>query len=261
MTDMTEHHLEQITLQGYTILENVLSDADLATTRAKIDGLLDIEIERFGREELLRIRELGTLRFMMAEDKHFLTIMNQRPVMTIIEALLSPNCILHLQNGIVLFPAEQHQQAAWHQDYRRWMGGLDVSFNAFFMIDDFTTENGGTLVVPGTHLSEERPSDDYLNANKVQITGKAGSVLIFNSRVWHAGGSNLTDKPRRAINHQYTYSYIRQQVDYAHCLPEDDYADLPDRIQQLLGRYVRLPKSIFEFRVPAAERLHRSGQD
>lgn len=252
--------LEEIKIRGFTILENVLDAETLAVTRDKMDALLERDIEKFGKEELLRIRELGTLRFMMAGDRHFLKLMALPRVLEVVEALLGPACVLHLQNGIVLLPTEHHQQAAYHQDYRRWMNGFDLSFNAFFMIDDFTLENGGTHVVPSTHVLEDRPTDEYLAKYDQQVTGPAGSVLIFNSRLWHKGGDNLTGKPRRAINHQYTVSYIRPQVDYAHCLPEEEYETLPERTQQLLSRFVQLPKSIDEFRVAPEKRLYRAGQ-
>jgi ectoine hydroxylase-related dioxygenase (phytanoyl-CoA dioxygenase family) len=252
--------LESLAIRGFVVLENVLEAEILAETRQRMDSLLAADRAKFGDAALLAAREMGTLRYMMAADSFFLGLLNLPPVMAIIEALLGEACIVHLQNGIVLLPNQPHQQAVYHQDYRRWMGGYDVSFNAFFLIDPFTAENGGTWVVPSTHLLADRPSDSYLAAHGQQIIAPAGSALIFNSRLWHKGGENRTQSVRRAINTQYTYSYIRQQADYAHCLPEADYDALPSRTQQLLGRYVRMPKNIDEFRRPSDERLYRSGQ-
>ncbi len=255
-----QSHLEELDILGFTVIENVLPAEQIEVIRSKMDAIYEADIAHFGIEKLTAIRELGTLRFMMVADRYFLQLLAVPTVLTIMEAQLGPACIVHLQNGIILLPQKQHQQAAFHQDYRRWMDGYTVSYNAFFLIDDFTVENGGTYVVPATHRLETQPSDEFLSKHAHQVTGSAGSVLFFNSRLWHKGGSNLTDKPRRAMNTQYTYSYLRPQVDYAHCLPEEEYADLPERIQQLMGRFVRLPKSSDEFRVPAEERLYRAGQ-
>jgi ectoine hydroxylase-related dioxygenase (phytanoyl-CoA dioxygenase family) len=260
MAQDLQQHLEEINILGYTLVENVLTPEQLENTRQHMNDLQQAEIDRYGKEKLLQIRELGTLRFMMAADRYFLNLIAIPAVLEIMEALLGPACILHLQNGIILLPKSQHQQSAYHQDYRRWMNGYTLSYNAFFLIDDFTHENGGTYLVPATHTLEQKPSDEFLEKHTRQITGQAGTILFFNSRLWHRGGDNLTDKPRRAINTQYTHSYLRQQVDYAHCLPEDEYATLPERVQQLLGRFVRLPKSTDEFRVPPEERLYRAGQ-
>ena len=258
--DAIQKHLEEIAILGYTLVEDVLSPAELDATRKHMDALQQAEVDHYGREKLIELRELGTLRFMMARDRYFLDLINLPAILKMMDALLGSACIVHLQNGIILLSSAQHQQASFHQDYRRWMNGFNLSYNAFFLIDDFTAENGGTYVVPATHILEEKPSDEYLASHAIQITGKAGTILVFNSRLWHRGGENLTDKPRRAINTQYTASYLRQQVDYAHCLPEEDYATLPERVQQLLGRFVRMPKSLDEFRVDPADRLYRSGQ-
>jgi len=260
ITKPREQALEELKIQGYTLLPNVIAQDELVETRKHLDALLDKDIADYGRENLLKMRELGTLRFMLAHDPYFIEFANRRSIMELIEAVIGETCILHLQNGIVLVPSEKHQQGAYHQDFRLWMNGYDVSLNAFSLIDDFTPENGGTIIVPGTHVLEDRPSDDYLERNQIQINGPAGTVMVFNSRLWHRGGDNRTTQPRRAINMQFTRAFIRQQVDYAHCLPEQQYAELPERTQQILGRFVRLPTSLAEFRVPAEQRLHRSGQ-
>ncbi len=203
-----QSHLEELDILGYTLVPDVLSHDELAETRQRMDALCAADIQRYGKDQLLKIRELGTLRFMMASDPYFLKLIALPDVLEMMESLLGSACILHLQNGIVLLPEEQHQQAAYHQDYRRWMNGYNLSFNAFFLIDDFSLENGGTYVVPATHRLENKPSDEYLNSHAVQIVGKAGTVMFFNSRLWHKGGNNLTQQPRRAINTQYTYSYL-----------------------------------------------------
>lgn len=259
---MNQHaqYLEEIAIRGFTLIEEVLEAVELQIIRDKMDALLEADIQRFTREHLLAVREFGTLRFMMLGDRYFLGLINLRPVMNIIEALLGPTCILHLQNGIIPLLDETHQQSEFHQDYRRWMNGFNVSFNAFLMIDEFTLDNGATYVVPGTHLCEQKPSAEYMNRYGEQVTGRAGSAVIFNSRLWHRGGANRTAQPRRAINMQYTPPYVRQQVDYTCCLPEEEYERLPEREQQLLGRFVRLPKDTDEFRVPTEKRLYRAGQ-
>jgi ectoine hydroxylase-related dioxygenase (phytanoyl-CoA dioxygenase family) len=193
-------------------------------------------------------------------DRFFLNLIDLASTMPLIERVLGPGSILHLQNGIVIFPMRRHQQSRFHQDFRPWLNGADVSLNVFLLVDAFAPENGATIVVPGSHLLEQRPTDEELERSAVQLSANAGTALIFDSRLQHRGGVNSTTEPRRAINMQYTRAFIRQQADYAQCLPEAEYQALPDRIQQLLGRYVRLPKSSAEFRVPPEQRLHRSGQ-
>lgn len=256
----SERAFERLQSDGFVLVENALDAATLGIARQKLDALQRLDVEEFGERHLLEIGEYGTLRFPMVRDRFFLSLIALPAVMPLVERMLGPASILHLQNGIVLFPSKQHQQAAFHQDFRPWLNGAYVSFNAFVFVDDFTPQNGATFVVPGTHRAERRPSDAQLEELAVQVTGAAGTALVFNSRLWHRGSTNSTNEPRRAVNMQYTRAFIRQQVDYAHCLAEDEYATFPERTQQLLGRFVRLPKSSAEFRVPSEQRLHRAGQ-
>lgn len=255
-----ERYLEELRINGYALVPNVLDAARLADIRARLDAIHELDQRRFGTQALMEMREFGTLRFPMVDDRAFLELLNLQPVMEIVERVVGPTSILHLQNGIVLFPTESHQGMAFHRDFRVFMNDYAASVNAFLFIDDFTIVNGATQVVPFTHRVDTTPSQEFLEKHAVSAVGPAGSALLFDSKIFHRGGANRSDRPRRAVNMQFTQAMLRQQVDYAHCLPEEEYAKLPERTQQLLGRFVRLPKSSEEFRVPADRRLHRGGQ-
>jgi len=132
--------------------------------------------------------------------------------------------------------------------------------NAFFAIDEFTEQNGATLVVPGTHQQAEPPDPRYLAAAAVPAVCPAGSMLVFDSTLWHAAGANVSGRDRLAINHQFTRSFFKQQVDYVRALGEEKVLAQAPRTQQLLGWYTRVVTSLDEYYRPADERLYRSGQ-
>ena len=86
------------------------------------------------------------------------------------------------------------------------------------MISPFTHETGGTLVVPGSHRSTDNPSGqngvDPLNPypTDMQATGDAGSVLIFDSRTWHAAAPNETKNPRVSVVARYAPWWLNLDV-------------------------------------------------
>ena len=63
-----------------------------------------------------------------------------------------------------------------------------------------------------------------------------------------------------SINHQFTRSFFKQQIDYVRLLGDDSIEPLLPRTQQLLGWYTRVVTSLDEYYRPAHERLYRGGQ-
>ncbi len=66
---------------------------------------------------------------------------------------------------------------------------------------DFTPENGGTEVWPGTHLnSDERALAERHSAiPSVRVTARAGDLVIRDLRLWHRGAPNLTTDIRTML--------------------------------------------------------------
>jgi ectoine hydroxylase-related dioxygenase (phytanoyl-CoA dioxygenase family) len=53
-----------------------------------------------------------------------------------------------------------------------------------------TKENGGTIVIPGSHLwDNERPP---LGREAIAAELEPGDTLLFDGHIYHAGGSNDT---------------------------------------------------------------------
>jgi ectoine hydroxylase-related dioxygenase (phytanoyl-CoA dioxygenase family) len=140
------------------------------------------------------------------------------------------------------------------------LNGYVASINLMFAIDAFTPANGGTLAVPGTHQMLPPPASEYLQAHAIPIECAAGSLLVFDSTLWHAAGANVSGEDRLAINHQFTRSYIKQQIDYVRALGDQLVLAQKPRTQQLLGWYTRVVTSLEDFYRPEHERLYRKGQ-
>jgi ectoine hydroxylase-related dioxygenase (phytanoyl-CoA dioxygenase family) len=145
-------------------------------------------------------------------------------------------------------------------DFPRVLNGYLASINVMVAVDEFTRENGGTLVVPGTQQMEQPADVELLNALALPAECPAGSLLIFDSTLWHAAGANLSARDRLGINHQFTRSYIKQQIDYVRALGSERVLRQPARTQQLLGWYTRVVTSLDEFYQPEERRLYRRGQ-
>ncbi|HEX6648433.1 MAG TPA: phytanoyl-CoA dioxygenase family protein, partial [Pyrinomonadaceae bacterium] len=256
--------LDQLSSSGYAVVESVLSESFLQTTRDAMYRAQEAIWRDVGQERLNRAGELGVLRLMLKYDPHFFKFLELPQVLSVIDATVSNTAIMHLQNGFILpsLPAGQTPtifQNTFHQDFPRVLNGYMASINIMFAIDEFSTATGATVVVPGSHQTAMRPTNDQFK-NAVAVECPAGSMVVFDSTLWHAAGANTSGRDRLAINHQFTRSYIKQQIDYVRALGDEAVLAQPPRTQQLLGWYTRVVTSLDEYYRPEAERLYRKGQ-
>lgn len=140
------------------------------------------------------------------------------------------------------------------------LNGYLASINVLFAIDAFSVSNGATWVIPGSHQRPDRPPADEVAARARPVECDAGSMIVFDSTLWHAAGANTSGRDRLAINHQFTRSFIKQQIDYVRALGDDVVSRQPPRTQQVLGWYTRVVSSLDEYYQPEDRRLYRRGQ-
>lgn len=90
-----------------------------------------------------------------------------------------------------------------------------VVCNALWMISDFEVENGATRVVPRSHLSGRHP-DPAAPVEAINVTGPAGSCLVFEGRTWHAADLNRSKGPRYGITTYYCGPQFRQMANFTY---------------------------------------------
>ncbi len=257
--------LEALQHQGVAVVTNMLSPEFLAETRERMYAVQRLLWNDVGEDRLHRAGEVGVMRLMLKYDRHFFRFLEIPEALQIVDATVSNTAILHLQNGFILPTSPPGQgpkvfQTRFHMDFPRVLNGYLMSINLLFAIDPFTPDNGATVVVPGTHQRTVPPSTSFLDRAAVPGVCPAGSVLVFDSTLWHAAGANTSGGDRLAINHQFTRSYIKQQIDYVRALGEVEVLAQAPRTQQLLGWYTRVVTSLDEYYRPTEQRLYRAGQ-
>jgi ectoine hydroxylase-related dioxygenase (phytanoyl-CoA dioxygenase family) len=257
--------LESLRHTGVAIVTGVLDRPFLEATRARMHQVQAAIRSDVGTSRLQRAGELGVLRLMLKYDAHFFQFLEVPELLAIVTATVSDTAILHLQNGFILPSFERGQgpavfQNRFHMDFPRVLNGYLASVNVMFAIDPFNVDNGATLVVPGTHQRQDPPSLAYLQSAAVSADCPAGSMLVFDSTLWHAAGPNVSGADRLAVNHQFTRSFFKQQIDYVRALGEAVVLAQPPRTQQLLGYYTRVVTSLDEYYRPEDQRLYRKGQ-
>ncbi len=201
---MTDAQREQLERDGYLVLPDFMSPELLAELRTRVEELFVEEGDQAGSEFK---QEPFTKRLANCVDKGevFLRCIADEEVCAGIEAVIGPEYKLSSVNVRSADPLNE-----WSQPLHCDMGGLPDErgnwvCNTIWMIDDFTTENGATRCVPGTHKSGKLPQEVLADAgaphpDEILVTGRAGTVVIMNAHLWHGGTANRTAKPRCAMH-------------------------------------------------------------
>jgi ectoine hydroxylase-related dioxygenase (phytanoyl-CoA dioxygenase family) len=250
---------------GYVAVSGVIDEATLGRIQEAMYSAQKAITAEVGPERLKLAGEVGVLRLLCKYDQVFLDMLARPEILAVIDATVSATAILHLQNGFILpsfKPGEAPKvfQNRYHMDFPRVLNGYLMSINVMLAIDEFRPDNGATIVLPGSHQNVVPPQIDKLEHTAIPATCPAGSMLVFDSTLYHAAGPNTSGADRLAINHQFTRSYVKQQVDYVRALGDEVLLAQPPRTQQLLGWYTRVVTSLDDYYQPPERRLYRSGQ-
>lgn len=254
VTGDLDRHVEELTILGFTILENVVNESDLQELRDRLDRVYSVQENSLGKENLAAINEVNLARCPLAYDDYFLTLATNKRILEIVDQLLGGFFVLHLQNGIINLPNEKHHQSSWHRDlpYQDFEISKPLALSALYCVDDFSTETGATIILPFSHRLDLLPSEDFIEKHQMSVGAPRGSVIVFDSMLYHRAGYNSSVNPRRAVNHVFTAGILKQQVDIPAML-DGKYRD-DSFLAMLLGYDSRMAKSVDEYR---SERLRK----
>lgn len=113
-------------------------------------------------------------------------------------------------------------------------GAGPVMVNTIWAVDDFTADNGATLLAPASHL-DTRAASAYDPASLVPAEMRAGSVLFYDGRLVHGAGGNATSSARLGLIVEYILRWLRPGDNHTLTVARELAATLPTGLQELLG--------------------------
>jgi len=201
---MTDAERRQLDDQGFVVLEDCMGGDLLRELRQRIHEVFALEGERSGHEfkTEAHARRLANL---VDKGEVFGRAIILPQVVACVRHVLGRQMKLSSLNARSADPNGGMSQplhvdmAAIPDERGYWV------CNAVWMLDDFTSENGATRVIPGSHRWGRRPQDvlEDLHAphpQEVLVLGRAGSIAVMNAHAWHGGTANRTAAPRLAMH-------------------------------------------------------------
>lgn len=201
-----------------------------------------------------------TVHHVVELGQSFWDFLEELPLAKFMEAYFGGKFILNSFGGAINSAHSRSYAHNIHRDIRSFSGELPLLLNTLVMLDDFTPDNGATHLMTGSHRMAEKPGEKEFFAEAERALGKAGSILLFDSNLWHAGGDNQTDHARRSLTPMYCRPFVKPQYDYPRRFGYERAATLSEDMKQILGYNSRVPATLDEWYQPPDKRMYLPGQ-
>ncbi len=269
-------HLE---VEGYCLIEDVIPAGQVEAVRQGVADCLQAHFDQSQqRADAVRAQghRLGgagvqSLPGIINHTQVFAPYLIDTRITGAVEALFGPHYRISNNSAMANHPG--NDRGYWHADWpfnqtnaahiRAPYADAVMKLSSLWMLSEFSPHTGGTLVVPGSHRAGSNPSGgvdldrEGPHPAELQIAGRPGSVLLFDSRLWHCVARNHSQAPRVAMNIGYVPWWLNLEPtrqgspqyqamvvepggkpNQTPLIPEAVYAQLPEGLQPLLRHWV-----------------------
>jgi len=236
----TDLDVQAMKENGYVIIPNLLTPEYQKELRQALEPHLNDGLQGRNRFEGYTTQRVYG---MLAKSRSFDFLVSHPRITSILDRFLLPNWLLTAFQCINIMPGEKRQPFHYDDQFMN----IDrphrpFSIATIWAIDDFTAENGGTVIIPKSHTwGWQLPTKEEIEMMGIPVVMPAGSVVVFLSTLWHGGGANVSQAPRCAVSAQYCEPWIRPQENMQMVVPYEMVDDLPASIQTMIGYSIHPP--------------------
>lgn len=224
----------QISQHGYVVLRQAIDPAIIAALH---DDLRD----RFEKTPYCQGDFYGarTKRFggVLKRSAHAASLVMHADILAIAELVLGPHCErvqLNLTQALEIHPGETVQ--APHRDQDMYWGPKGVTeylINVMWPFTPYTSENGATLVYPGSNRLLHLGVEDF--AEPVAVEMAPGDVLVFLGSTLHGAGANRSSAARTGLIVGYSLGWLKPYENQWLAYPPEVARGFPKELADLVG--------------------------
>ncbi len=233
---LSQQQLEQYQQQGYLVIENYFSPAELELLQAELRYIFAVDSEKTVREKSGAVRSVFASHL---DNELFKCYVRLARFIEPASQILRSDVYIH-QFKINAKVALEGEQWEWHQDFLYWHKEDRMPeprvLTAVLFVEEVNEFNGPMLVIPGSHLDGmvnvdvhekyRRPAStgsvqpawaatltadlkykidreillQLMHNRKIKsVTGPAGTLMFFHGNMFHASANNLSPWDRISI--------------------------------------------------------------
>ena len=201
---------DNVIKDGWCVIESVIPPDDIPPVRDSVLSTSSTHKLPDPRGSLDKVSGLINV------DQSFAPYLAEPRLLGVCKALLGEHVRVSYTTCMVTHPGNERGQ--WHADWPfnqqsaghipAPYGDAIVHLTTIWMLTPFTGETG-TLIVPESHRESNNPTGNNgvplhePHPDEISVSGEAGSVLVMDSRLWHAITPNRSDQPRVAMPIRY----------------------------------------------------------
>lgn len=210
---------------GWIKLEGMYSEKDVEMARERViyhtntDYYMN-KLEKHESNDELHNNYRGLVWKLINKGVIFQKLAQHPVILNISDAILGQNSQFSSFAANTVLPGMKGQLP--HLDYPYYRNFLPVenptvldnapplALQFVTLLTDFTEENGGTGIRPYSHIKPRYPDDvDDFFAHLLQMTGKAGDVVLFHGAIQHCAMPNKSKNFRSGILQHMAPVYVR----------------------------------------------------
>ena len=253
----------QIDAEGWCVIEAVIPADEVQPVKESV-------LASAARHKLPDARgSLDKVSGLINFDQSFAPYLAEPRLLSLCEELLGEHARISYTTCMVTHPG--NGRGAWHADWpfnqnnaghvRAPYADQVMHVTTIWMLTPFTAETG-TLIVPRSHRQNNNPSGDNgvpadePHPDELTVSGDAGSVLVMDSRLWHAISPNRSAEARVALPIRFAPWWLNldslrpgsderarltaggQSENMTPLVPADVFARLPECVKPLFRHWV-----------------------
>ena len=235
LTEDLETARKDLAVWGYAMIANALTAEQVRECRERLRSQAAAEeaagIGHFDNGELKLNQRVWNL---VNKGEMFRDLLFHPVLRELLPELLGKDYTLSSFTANIAAPGGEPMALHSDQGYTPRSLPIRVVVNTAWMLEDHSEENGGTRLVPGSHLWPELPADKP-EVQSIAATGPAGTMVMFDGRLWHGTGANRTARRRHLLLGYFCRPWIRPQENFTLSLLDELYEEASPELLGLLG--------------------------